>query len=159
VIVGQEHHLRIGELATLSGLTPDAVRYDERLGLMPRARRTAGGYRMFAPGATERIRFIKQAQANGLSLAEIRQLLAFQDRGGREQCRHVHRLLGVKLAELDTKLAQLEEFRKTLRDYLAQCERSLGGSADAECPVVERLERSDRTGRRSDDADQEQEHD
>lgn len=138
----KEPGLRIGELASRSGLTPDALRYYERLGLMPRARRTAGGFRMFGAGATERIRFIKQAQANGLSLAEIRQLLAFQDRGGREQCRHVHRMLGLKLAELETKLAQLQEFRKTLRSYLAQCERSLSGSADSECPVVERLEGS-----------------
>lgn len=140
--MGQEHHLRIGQLAAKSGLTPDALRYYERLELMPRARRTAGGYRVFDSGATERIRFIKQAQANGLSLAEIRQLLAFQDRGGRERCRHVHRLLGLKLAELETKLAQFQEFRKTLRGYLAQCERSLSGSADSECPVVERLEGS-----------------
>ncbi len=126
----------------MSGLTPDALRYYERLGLMPRARRTAGGYRIFASGATERVRFIKQAQANGLSLAEIRQLLAFQDRGGRERCRHVHRMLGLKLTELETKLAQLQEFRTTLQGYLAQCERSLSGSADSECPVVERLEGS-----------------
>lgn len=138
--MGHEHHLRIGELATQSGLTPDALRYYERLGLMPRVRRTAGGFRMFAPGATERIRFIKQAQANGLTLAEIRQLLAFQDRGGREQCRNVHRLLGLKLAEIETKLVHLDEFKNTLRGYLAQCERSLGGAADADCPVVERLE-------------------
>ena len=142
--MGQEHHLRIGELATQSGLTPDALRYYERLGLMPRARRTAGGYRIFAPGATERVRFIKQAQANGLSLAEIRQLLTFQDRGGREGCRRVHRLLGLKLAEIDTKLGRLQEFKDTLRGYLTQCERSLGGAADADCPVVERLE-GDRT--------------
>ncbi|MBI3492259.1 MAG: hypothetical protein HY047_10830 [Acidobacteria bacterium] len=40
----------------------------------------------------------------------------------------------------ETKLAQLRKFRKTLREYLAQCERSLSGSADAECPVIERLE-------------------
>lgn len=137
-----ESELRIGELATRSGLTPDALRYYERLGLMPRARRTASGIRIFAPGATERVRFIKQAQANGLSLAEIRQLLALEDRGGRERCRHVHRLLGLKLTELETKLAQLREFRKTLRAYLALCEGSLNGAADAECPVIERLEGS-----------------
>jgi len=139
----QEHHLRIGELAAKSGLTPDALRYYERLGLMPRAHRTAGGYRMFAPGATERIRFIKQAQANGLSLAEIRQLLSFQNRGGRERCRHVHRMLGLKLAEIETKLTQLREFKQTLRGYVEQCERSLNEAADVECPVVERLERSE----------------
>src|SRR5712692_3957693 len=97
-----EHtNLRIGELATQGGLTPDALRYYERLGLMPRARRTAGGFRVYAPGALERIRFIKQAQAHGLTLAEIRELLAFQDRGGRDRCRQVQRLLEMKIAELD----------------------------------------------------------
>ena len=140
--MGEGAPFRIGRLATLSGLTPDALRYYERLGLMPRARRTAGGFRMYPAGAMERIRFIKQAQAHGLSLAEIRELLAFQNRGGRERCRQVQRLLALKLAELDAKFVQLQEFRRTLRDYLEQCERSLSRSTDAECPVVEQFGRS-----------------
>jgi DNA-binding transcriptional MerR regulator len=61
--------LRIGELAE-SGLTRDALRYYERQGLLPRARRTVGGFREYDGSAVDRVRFIKQAQAHGLTLRE-----------------------------------------------------------------------------------------
>src|SRR5438128_10167822 len=112
-----ETTLRIGELAARSGLTPDALRYYERLGLMPRASRTAGGFRVYAIEATERIQFIKQAQANGLTLVEIRELLGFHDRGGRNRCREIQKLLERKIEDLDAKLVQLQEFKQMLQVY------------------------------------------
>ena len=130
---------RIGELAAQSGVSRDALRYYERLGLMPRARRTTGGFRLYPPVALERIRFIKQAQLHGLTLREIRELLGFLDRRGRERCRHVQKLLTRKLADVDGRLQLLQEFRQTLGAYLGQCERALGRSADEECPVVREL--------------------
>jgi DNA-binding transcriptional MerR regulator len=131
--------LRIGELAAQSGLSRDALRYYERVGLMPRARRTSGGFRLYPPGTLDRIRFIKQAQLHGLTLREIRELLGFQDRRGRERCRQVQKLLTRKLADVEERLQQLQEFHETLRSYLGQCERALGGAADEECPVVRDL--------------------
>jgi DNA-binding transcriptional MerR regulator len=136
----QETTLRIGELATRSGLTPDALRYYERFGLMPRARRTAGGYRVYPVDATERIQFIKQAQANGLTLTEIRELLGFRDRGGRNRCHQVEQLLTRKIADLDAKLVQLQEFKRTLQAYRRECEEAQRQMTD-ECPVVEHLGR------------------
>jgi MerR family copper efflux transcriptional regulator len=62
--------LRIGELAAASGLTRDALRYYERRGLLPRSRRTTGGFREYDGSAVDRVRFIKQAQAHGLSLSD-----------------------------------------------------------------------------------------
>jgi DNA-binding transcriptional MerR regulator len=131
--------LRIGELSAHSGVSRDALRYYECLGLMPRARRTTGGFRLYPPGTLDRIRFIKQAQLQGLTLREIRELLGFQDRGGRERCRSVQRLLTQKLADVDGRLQQLQQFRQTLRSYLSQCARVLGGGTDEECPVVREL--------------------
>src|SRR5881628_1531392 len=119
-----ETTLRIGELAARSGLTPDALRYYERLGLMPRARRTAGGFRVYPVDATERIEFIKQAQANGLTLVEIGELLGFRDRGGRDRCRQIQKLLDRKIKDLDVKLAQLQEFKQTLLAYRRECEQA-----------------------------------
>ena len=130
---------RIGELSAHSGLSRDALRYYERLGLMPHARRTTGGFRLYPPGTLDRLRFIKQAQLHGLTLREIRDLLGFQARGGRERCRSVQRLLTQKLADVDGRLQQLQEFRQTLRSYLSQCARVLGGGTDEECPVVREL--------------------
>ncbi len=136
--MAQATMLRIGELATRSGLTPDALRYYERVGLMPRARRTGGGFRVYAADLVDRLHFIKQAQANGLTLAEIRELLGFRDRGGRDRCRQVQRLLTRKLEELEGRLAQLEAFRRTLQGYLRDCEQAQRQSTE-ECPVVEHL--------------------
>ena len=139
-----EHALRIGELAARSGLTPDALRYYERLGLLPVARRTGGGFRLYSARTVDRLRFIKQAQTLGLSLAEIRGLVSYQDRGGRARCRRVRDLLAAKLTDLDAKIADLREFRRALARYLQECERALATSGDLECPVVEDLGRSGR---------------
>ena len=129
----------IGELSAQSGFTRDALRYYERLGLMPRARRTSGGFRLYPAETLERIRFIKQAQIHGLTLREIRELLGFQSRRGRERCRQVQTLLTRKLADVDGQLKQLAAFRDTLEDYLAQCARTLGRDTEEECPVVREL--------------------
>lgn len=136
---------QIGELAARSGVTPDALRYYERLGLLPAPERTRGGFRVYSGEALGRIRFIKQAQTVGLTLHEIADLVGYQDQGGLKRCRHVRDLLRAKLADLQAKLTELEEFRNTLSGYLDQCEQTLGAAGTAtrrgepECPVIETL--------------------
>ncbi|HEY3040657.1 MAG TPA: MerR family DNA-binding transcriptional regulator [Pyrinomonadaceae bacterium] len=58
----EQTDFRIGEVATRAGVSVDAVRYYERLKLLPRARRTSGNFRLFGPESIERVQFIKQAQ-------------------------------------------------------------------------------------------------
>lgn len=135
---------QIGELAARSGLTPDTLRYYERVGLLPTPARTSGGFRVYPAHTLDRLRFIKQAQTLGLTLQEIRDLVAYQDQGGLKRCRQVHDLLRTKLADLQQRLGELEDFRNTLLRYLEQCERTLGGDrapqrAERECPVIETL--------------------
>ena len=133
--------LAIGELAARAGMTRDALRYYERLGLIAPLRRTSGGFRVYAPDVIERLRFIKEAQLHGMTLAEIRDLLRL-DAGRGNQCRQVQQLLQRKLTDLDSRVTQLQEFRRTLKGYLAQCERTLAHAPDADCPVVVRLKKS-----------------
>jgi DNA-binding transcriptional MerR regulator len=128
---------RIGEIAGEAGVTVEAVRYYERIGLLPRPPRSVNGTRRYPHEAVDRIRFVKQAQSNGLSLAEIRELLAL--RGGTDRCKHVQRLLAAKIAEIDQKRAQLDDFRRTLQGYADECERSLRQAADPECPVIGKI--------------------
>lgn len=104
----------IGELASRSGLTPDALRYYEKLGIIAAAPRTSGGFRVYTEDVLERLRFIKQAQLHGLTLAEIRELLRLDQRHRANQCREVRALLQRKLADLDVRLRELQEFRRTL---------------------------------------------
>ena len=131
--------MRIGELATASGLTRDALRYYERQGLLPRSRRTTGGFREYDGGAIDRVRFIKQAQAHGLSLREIRDLVSHQSDAGRTRCRHVRNLLARKLEQLETRRRELDSFCSTLQQYLEMCDRALEARTPVDCPVVEDL--------------------
>ena len=133
--------LAIGELAARAGLTRDALRYYERLGMIVPLRRTSAGFRLYATEVIERLRFIKQAQLHGMTLAEIKDLLRLDARRG-NQCRQVHQLLQRKLADLDSRVTLLQEFRRTLKGYLTQCERTLAQTPDADCPVVVRLKKS-----------------
>lgn len=127
--------LQIGEVAARAGVTIDTIRYYERRRLLARAGRTMGGFRLFAPETIERIRFIKQAQEIGLSLAEIKELLTAS--GGAEECRRMSELLRGKLSELDGRINVMREFRQTLVRHLAACEHELEEHGmTAECPVV-----------------------
>ncbi|HRH40522.1 MAG TPA: heavy metal-responsive transcriptional regulator [Pyrinomonadaceae bacterium] len=133
--------LQIGELATRSGVSVDTVRYYERRQLIAWATRSNGGYRIFPIGTIERIKFIKQAQELGFSLDDIKQLLA--NGSGEAECRRVRDILRQKLSELDQRIKLMHEFRRTVANNLANCERELNEHGqDAHCPVVITIERS-----------------
>jgi len=135
---------RIGEFAAITGVSADTVRYYEKVKLLPRAGRTAAGYRLYDDIDVERIQFIKQAQALGLSLNEIKSLLTV--RGGAKECRQVRDLLQTKLTQLDQQMQMLRSFRRTLADHLMECERQLQTSGEAaECPVIVDISRSQNT--------------
>ena len=139
--------LRIGQVAALSGVSLDTLRYYERRRLLPRARRTQGGFRLFTSETVERIRFIKQAQELGFSLDEIERLLT----GGGE-CQSVRDLLRIKLADLDGRMKAMKEFRGTLARHLAACDNELAKRGkEAECPVlveIVQVERAPQSGKR-----------
>ncbi len=129
---------RIGEVAAKAGVTPDTLRYYERLGVLPRARRTSGGLRLYGDDVLSRVRFIQQAQSFGLTLKDVRQLVTEQGRPGRERCRRVRDLLAVRLTEVDTRMSELRAFRKTLQTHLEACEHALESDQPA-CPVIDEL--------------------
>jgi DNA-binding transcriptional MerR regulator len=111
--------MRIGELAKATGLTVQTIRYYEARGLLPPHRRTEGGYRIFGPEDVERLRFIKRAQRLGLSLEEIREVLAIWS-AKRPTCVHVRSLLEGRLQEVESLLEELLEFRAVIVSLLEQ---------------------------------------
>lgn len=130
---------RIGEIARLAGVSVPAVRYYERLGLLPKAPRTSTGNRRYPHEAVERIQFVKRAQSLGLALAEIRELIGLKQRGGTRRCTHVQQLLAAKIAQLDEQRAQLDEFRRTLQALADRCAESLRDGSDLDCPVIAQI--------------------
>lgn len=111
--------MKIGELARAAGLTVPTIRYYEAEGLLPSPRRTPSGYRTFGPDALDRLAFIKQAQRLGLSLAEIKDILAIQAQQ-QPTCGHVRSLLEARVDAADRALRELTEFRDQLARLVAQ---------------------------------------
>ncbi len=130
---------RIGSIASATGVTPDAIRYYERLGLVPKPVRTEGGFRLYRSDTIARIRFIKQAQKLGLELKEIRDLLRPANGRQREQCQHVRGVLAKHLSGVEARMRELEAFRDTLQGALEQCDRALRVKETVQCPVVSHL--------------------
>jgi DNA-binding transcriptional MerR regulator len=102
--------MRIGEVARKAGVSVDTVRYYERVGVLPAPDRRPSGYREFAPGAVERIRFTRELQAIGFTLADVVDALAAHDAGG-ATCESERWRLDAALARVDAKLAGLTALR------------------------------------------------
>ena len=109
--------LKIGEVARQAGVTAKAIRFYERKRVLPPAKRAANRYRLYDDDALGMLYFVKQATGLGLTLAEIKEIIAIR-RGGRPPCAHVHRLLRDKAAELDRKLEDLLELQHRIRQNL-----------------------------------------
>jgi DNA-binding transcriptional MerR regulator len=105
--------MRIGELARRSGIASTALRYYEKAGLLPPARRTPSGYRTYDASALQRLIFIRAAQAVGLSLPEIREVIAIRD-GGTAPCSHVVGLLERRRAEVRARIRELQRLDQEL---------------------------------------------
>ncbi len=128
-------NLKIGELARRAEVSAKAIRFYEAAGVLPPPVRAANGYRLYSSDAVGLLRFVKQAQGLGLTLAEIKDIVAIRQ-GGRPPCAHVHRLLQEKAAELARKLRDLVGLRRRIRQSLAAWRRRPMRRA-AVCPHIE----------------------
>jgi DNA-binding transcriptional MerR regulator len=105
--------MRIGEAAGRAGVPAKTIRFWEEQHMLPAPARTPAGYRDYDPAIVERLTFIRQAQAAGLTLGRIRQVLDIRD-GGDPPCSHVADLIARRLAEVDARLAELTRTRDQL---------------------------------------------
>ena len=70
--------MTIGELAQQCGVSRDALRFYERERLLAPPRRSSAGYRLYGASEVARVQFIRRAQATGLTLDDIRELIRVQ---------------------------------------------------------------------------------
>jgi len=127
--------LLIGEVAKRSGASRKALRLYEAAGILPAARRTSSGYRVFDNDALDLLAFVRQAQRLGFTLDQIKEIVTIK-RAGRAPCPHVRDLVKRKAEELEQRLADLMEIREGLRTLL-QSWRSLRRNRAAVCPHIE----------------------
>ena len=112
--------MRIGELAQEIGVNTKTIRYYEDIGVLPPPDRAPNGYRDYGGEAVGRLRFVRDAQATGLTLTEIASILDLRGQG-EATCHHVLDLLDQHLEDLD---GHIETLHRTRDELLALTERA-----------------------------------
>jgi DNA-binding transcriptional MerR regulator len=108
----------IGEAARRAEVSPDLIRYYERVGVLPRAPRTAGGFRYYSDETVARLLFVRNAIRFGFTSKELAGFLKARD-SGRLPC-HAVRAAGQRLLkEMDEQLTRLQEARAAMVETLA----------------------------------------
>ena len=131
--------LTIGALAKEAGVGVETVRFYERRGLVRRPARPRMGYRSYPAEVASRIRFIRNAQALGFTLQEIKELLALRVTAG-TSCAAVRSRAAAKVADVQRRLADLERIRMALEKLVAACP---GRGALTDCTILEVLDSPD----------------
>ena len=119
-----ERTFTIGEAATRAGVSPDTLRHYERVGLLPRAPRTAGGYRCYTESILARVLFVRNAIRFGFSMKELSGFLHARDHG-RPPCRSVRAAGERLLREMDRQLSELTAARAAMAATLAAWDAKL----------------------------------
>lgn len=103
----------IGELSERVNISTHTIRYYERLGLLEPLRRTESQYRIYGQENEERLRFIQKAKKFGLSLDEIKQLIAIKTEGT-PPCASLKTMVKKHLDDLDRKIEEMMSLRQEL---------------------------------------------
>jgi DNA-binding transcriptional MerR regulator len=120
--------VRIGELADRSGVPVKTIRYYEGIGVLDAPERTPSGYRDYDDPAVDRLAFVRAAQAVGLTLGEIRRVVALRERG-ETPCIHVVELIERRADEIGQRIRELQRLQGDLRRLAARAQ----GLDSADC--------------------------
>lgn len=132
----QPRPLTVGKLAALVDVSANAVRFYERKGLMHAPVKTENGYRLYGPQAVQRLRFIKQAQRCGFTLAEIQALLELRDDSG-SCCNDVRGRVIEKKLELHARIKAMQAMSSALDALIADCSNDARPADD--CAILASL--------------------
>ncbi len=113
-----------GDLSRLTGVSADTLRHYERLGILPTAQRTNGGYRIYSDSAIERVRLVQRALQLGFSLAELSEILRTLDNGG-VPCGRVLALTEEKLLTLGHQIDELQRTQNYMRKLVCDWRKKL----------------------------------
>ena len=133
-VTKQADEFSIGVLSERSGVNIETIRYYEKIGVMPKPARSAGGYRVYGNDHARRLHFVRRGRELGFSLDELRGLLRLVD-GHSYTCREVHDLTIEHLKDIRQKIADLRRLERAMSDMAAQCT----GNQVPECPIIDAL--------------------
>lgn len=122
-------------MAAQARVNPQTLRYYERRGLLPEPERSAAGYRAYGPQAVRMVRFIKRAQDLGFTLGDVESLLQLAE-GGPQSCEAAGDMAAEKVADLDSRIADLQAMRTALARLVETCQLP---RERRECPILSEI--------------------
>lgn len=126
--------MNIGQAAKASGVSAKMIRYYEHVNLIPAAKRTETGYRVYSHTDVHALQFIHRARSLGFSVEQMHELLAlWQDRS--RASADVKTLAMAHIANLDRKIEALRTMRETLQHLAEHCH----GDHRPDCPILKDL--------------------
>jgi MerR family mercuric resistance operon transcriptional regulator len=120
--------LTIGKLAAAGDVGVETIRFYQRKGLLHQPTRE-GGFRHYGSEDVRRLRFIRQAQAAGFTLEEIKELLELD--AGQDRAR-ARELATSRIQALNDKIADLQRARDALKKLAHDC----GEGSSGPCPIL-----------------------
>ncbi len=126
--------MNIGEAAQASGVSAKMIRHYEDIGLVPKVARSDAGYRIYGERDVHLLRFIRQGRVLGFSMKQIGDLMGLwldQSRPSRK----VKQLANDHIAELDSKIRELQAMKSTLQQLAHDCH----GDNRPDCPILDAL--------------------
>lgn len=123
-----------GQLAKLTHVNAETIRYYEKSGLLEEPMRSANGYRVYLKGHISRLRFIRRCRELGFSVNDIKTLLNLQH-SAEAPCKQVKDAGNAHLTDIQTKIADLIKIQNSLTDLIKQCE----SNTTPTCPMLETL--------------------
>jgi MerR family mercuric resistance operon transcriptional regulator len=124
--------LTIGKLAKAGGVGVETIRFYQRKRLLDEPARD-GGIRRYGTQDVRRLKFIRQAQAAGFTLAEISELLELDSSEDRSRVRELAR---ARITALDGKISELKGARDALKRLANECSEGSNGP----CPILASFE-------------------
>ena len=124
--------LTISRLAAAGDVGVETIRFYQRKGLLDQPARE-GGIRRYGSQDLRRLRFIRQAQAAGFTLEDIRELLELDASEDRARARE---LASARVEALDGRIADLKRARDALQRLAKQC----GEGSRGPCPILTSFE-------------------
>nr|WP_316628557.1 MerR family DNA-binding protein [uncultured Brevundimonas sp.] len=125
--------MTIGGLARAGAVGVETIRYYQRRGLLETPAGD-GAMRRYGAADADRLRFIRQAQAAGFTLAQIGELLTLDSGADRTR---VRALAEARIEDLDRQIADMQAARTALRRLASDCARNEKGP----CPILKAFER------------------
>ena len=127
--------MNIGELAKQSGVNAKLIRHYESIGIIPKATRTAAGYRVYSETDVQFLRFVKRARSLGFSMKEIKKLVGLWRNKARAS-KDVKAMALTHIQELERKISEMREMAENLRSLARTCH----GDHRPDCPILRDLE-------------------